>query len=90
MDKNTFSKSDRTTPATSKRIKNTFVSDCNNEYFVPATLHSLCRYGFPFDEIPEEAKKMVLEFSEEYYKRCTKPGDKVEMPPFPTGPGIIT
>ncbi|RNJ79837.1 MAG: hypothetical protein D9C04_03495 [Nitrosopumilus sp. B06] len=63
-----------------KRIKNTFVPNCDNEYFVPATLFSLCKYGFPFEELPEEAKKMLLEYEEEYYKRCTKPGEKAKFP----------
>ena len=74
---------------TPRRIRNTFAPDCENEYFTPTTLFYLCKYGFPFKELPEEAKEMVLEFIEEYDKTCTRTGDKVEFPPFPTGPGII-
>ncbi|RNJ77781.1 MAG: hypothetical protein EB829_06150, partial [Nitrosopumilus sp. H8] len=66
--------------STSKRIKNTFAPDCDNEYFVPATLFSLCKYGFPFEKLPKEAKKMVEEYSDEYYKRCTKTGEKTKFP----------
>ncbi|RNJ76328.1 MAG: hypothetical protein EB828_03075 [Nitrosopumilus sp. D6] len=90
MDKNTSSKSNQTAAtSTSKQIKNTFAPNCDNEYFVPATLFSLCKYGFPFEKLPEEGKKMVLEFSEEYSKTCTRAGDKVTFPPPPSGPDVI-
>ncbi|RNJ80632.1 MAG: hypothetical protein D9C04_00635 [Nitrosopumilus sp. B06] len=90
MDKNISSQSGQTeATTTSRRIKNTFAPACNNEYFVPATLFSLCKYGFPFEKLPEEGKKMVLEYSREYAKRCTRPGDKVEFPPLTPDPDII-
>ncbi|RNJ80465.1 MAG: hypothetical protein D9C04_01295 [Nitrosopumilus sp. B06] len=90
MDKNISSKSNQTaTSSTPKRIKNTFSSNCRNEYFTPGSLFAECKYGFPFEDLPEEGKKMVLEYSREYAKRCTKTGDKVEFLPLPSGPGII-
>ncbi|RNJ77221.1 MAG: hypothetical protein EB829_07025 [Nitrosopumilus sp. H8] len=85
MDKNTSSKSGQT--GTPKQIKNTFAPNCRNEYFVPATLFSLCRYGFQFEKLPEEGK-MLLEYIKEYDKKCSKPGDKVVFPP-PPGPHVI-
>ncbi|RNJ75212.1 MAG: hypothetical protein EB830_06470 [Nitrosopumilus sp. H13] len=78
MDKNTSSKSGQT--GTPKQIKNTFAPRCRNEYFVPATLFSLCRYVFPFEKLPEEGKKMLLEYIKEYDKKCSKSGDKVVFP----------
>ena len=89
MGKRASSKSGRTAATgTSGRIKNTFAPRCRNGYFTPATLFSLCKYGFPFEELPEEAREMVLEYSKEYAKRCTRAGDKVHFPPLPMGPGI--
>ena len=89
MDKNTSSKSGRTAATTtSKRIKNTFVPSCRSRYFTPATLFAACRYGFPFEDLPEEGKRMVLEYIKEYDKGCTKPGEMVDLPPLPSGPGI--
>ncbi len=61
-----------------RRIRNTF-SRADNEYFTPATLFSLCRYGFPFEKLPEEAKEMLMEYCEEYTKRCTHPGDEIKI-----------
>ncbi|RNJ76782.1 MAG: hypothetical protein EB828_02390 [Nitrosopumilus sp. D6] len=91
MDKNASSQSGQTAAtSTSKRIKNTFAPNCRNEYFVPATLFSLCKYGFRFEKLPEEAKKMMLEYSEEYYKRCTKAGDKPTFPSPLLGPDAIS
>ncbi|CAI9832598.1 hypothetical protein IBTHAUMO2_880004 [Nitrosopumilaceae archaeon] len=79
MDRTASSKSGQTVAtSTSKRIKNTF-SRSKNEYFTPATLFSLCRYGFPFEKLPEEAKEMLMEYCEEYTKRCTHPGDEIKI-----------
>ena len=75
--------------STSKRIKNTFAPDCDNKYFTPVTLFAACKYGFPFEELPEEGKRMVLEYIKEYNDRCTKPGEKVDLPPLPSGRGVI-
>ncbi|CAI9831875.1 MAG: hypothetical protein MPI95_08395 [Nitrosopumilus sp.] len=72
--------------STSKRIKNTF-SRSKNEYFTPATLFSLCRFGFPFEKLPEEAKEMLMEYCEEYTKRCTHPGDEIKIASLDVGPG---
>ena len=84
MDKNTSSQSDQTaSTSTSKRIKNTFSPNCRNEYFTPVTLFAECKYGFPFEKLPEEGKKMVLEYIDEYDKKCTKPGEKIKFPPPP-------
>ncbi len=52
-------------------IKNTFAENCENEYFTPAELFCLRRYGFPFDDLPEEGKQMVLEYEKEYSKKRT-------------------
>ncbi len=54
-----------------KTIKNTFAPNCGNEYFTDATLFSLCKYGFPFDDLPEEAKEIVTEYEKEYSKKRT-------------------
>ena len=87
MDGNTPSKSGRTAATTtSKRIKNTFAPSCRCEYFTPATLFAECKYGLPFEDLPEEAKRMVEEYSDEFYKKCTKPGPKTKFPP--PGPGV--
>ncbi|RNJ80224.1 MAG: hypothetical protein D9C04_02120 [Nitrosopumilus sp. B06] len=91
MDKSTSSQSNQTAAtSTSKRIKNTFAPNCDNEYFEPGALFSLCKYGFRFEKLPEEAKKMMLEYEEEYYKRCTKPGDKPTFPSPLLGPDAIS
>ena len=90
MDKKASSKSGQTARAsTSRRIKNTFAPNCRNEYFTPVTLHSLCRWGFPFEKLPEEAKEMVMEYCKEYDKTCTKTGGKVKFPPFTPSPDAI-
>ncbi len=65
-------------------IKNTFAENCRSEYFTPAELFCICKYGFPSDELPEEGKQMVLAYEKEYFKKCTKPGDPPkEIPDFP-------
>ena len=74
---------------TSRRIRNTFAPDCDNDYFTPATLFSLCKYGYPFEKLPEEGKDMVMEYAREYTKRCTKPGDKANLPGVSLGPDAI-
>ena len=89
MDGNTPLRSGQAAPAsTSRRIKNTFAPSCENEYFDPGALFHLCKYGFPFEDLPAEAKEMVLEYADEYAKRCIRDGDKADLPPFPTGPGV--
>ena len=91
MDKISSSKSGRTAAtSTSRRIKNTFAPNCRNEYFVPATLYSLCRFGFPFKDLPEAAKKMVREYSAEYDKRFARNLAETggEHPPVPSGPDV--
>ncbi len=52
-------------------IKNTFVPTFANEYFTPSELHCVCRYGFPFDDLPEEGKEMVRAYEKEYSKKRT-------------------
>ena len=44
------------------RLKNTFAPYCENEYFTPATLTGLCRYGFPYEQLPKEGKQMVDDY----------------------------
>ena len=63
---------------TSKRIKNTF-SRSENECFTPATLCALCRYGFPVEKRPEEAKERVMEDCKEYDKRCTHSDGEIKI-----------
>ncbi|RNJ75980.1 MAG: hypothetical protein EB828_03825 [Nitrosopumilus sp. D6] len=75
--------------STSKRIKNTFAPNCRNEYFEPGALFYLCKYGFPFEKLPEEGKKMVREYTKEYDKRCLKPGEKQKFPSPMFGPDAI-
>lgn len=71
-------------------IKNTFASNCDNEYFTPSSLFCICKYGFPYDELPEEGKRMVKAYKKVYNKKCTKPGDPPkEMPDFPKGVNAI-
>ncbi len=65
-------------------IKNTFVPNCKNKYFTPSSLFHVCKYGFPFRELPEEGKAMVRAYRKFYLKKCTKPGDPPkEIPDFP-------
>ena len=79
MDKRGSSQSGQTAAtSTSKRIKNTF-SRSKNEYFTPATLFSLCRYGFPFERLPEEAKEMVREYSRYHASRCTHSDGEIKI-----------
>lgn len=68
-----------------RRIRNTFAPNCRNKDFDAGGLFSLCKWGFPFEKLPEEAREMVIEYGREYVKRCTKAGDKVKFPPLPTG-----
>ncbi|MDA7953391.1 MAG: hypothetical protein MPI95_03950 [Nitrosopumilus sp.] len=71
--------SSKTSPSGGSRvIKNTF-SDMGNEYFTPASLFLLCKYGFPFERLPEEAKEMLMEYCKEYDKRCTHSGDEIKI-----------
>ncbi|MDA7997446.1 MAG: hypothetical protein MPI93_05490, partial [Nitrosopumilus sp.] len=58
--------------------KNTF-SRSKNEYFTPATLFSLCKYGFPFEKLPEEAKEMVREYSRYHASRCTHSDGEIKI-----------
>lgn len=74
---------------TPKSIKNTFAPDCENKYFDAGALFSLCKFGFPFDKLPEVGQKMVLEYIKEYDKKCTKTGDVVDIPPIPDDPNIM-
>ncbi len=95
MSKNTPSKSTRTGQQSRSKlddsvIKNTFSKNFKNEYFTPTELFCACRYGVPFDNLPEEGKQMVLEYEKEY-KRCTKPGDPPKrISPLPDDITIIT
>lgn len=59
------------TASTNSRLKNTFAPNCKNEYFTPATLAGLCRYGFSYDDLPKEGKQMVDEYMKGYRKRCS-------------------
>ncbi|CAI9832362.1 conserved hypothetical protein [Nitrosopumilaceae archaeon] len=79
MDKRGSSQSGQTaTTDSSKRIKNTF-SSADNEYFTPETLFALCKYGFPFEKLPEEGKEMVIEYCKEYDKRCTHSDGEIKI-----------
>ncbi|MDA7958973.1 MAG: hypothetical protein MPI95_07830 [Nitrosopumilus sp.] len=87
MGKSGSSKSGQTAATgTSKRIKNTF-SRAENEYFTPATLFSLCKYGFPFEKLPEEAKEMVREYSKYHTARCTRSEGEIKIASLDVGPG---
>ena len=68
-----------------RRIKNTFAPHCKNEYFTPATLAGLCRYGFPYGDLPEEGKQMVDGYMKEYRKRCSNDDGRWEPKPTPGG-----
>lgn len=86
MSKNTASGSNRTKHLSSKRIENTFAPYCKNEYFTPATLAGLCRYGFPYGDLPKDGKRMVDEYMKEYRKRCSNDDGSWEpKPPPPFG-----
>ncbi|MDA7999557.1 MAG: hypothetical protein MPI82_06860 [Nitrosopumilus sp.] len=86
MDKSGSSQSGQTAAtSTSKRIKNTF-SRSKNEYFTPATLFSLCKYGFPFEKLPEEAKEMVREYSKYHAARCTRSEGEIKIAPLDVPP----
>ncbi|CAI9831060.1 hypothetical protein IBTHAUMO2_150015 [Nitrosopumilaceae archaeon] len=69
-----------------RRIRNTF-SRAENEYFTPATLFSLCKYGFPFEKLPEEAKEMVREYSKYHTARCTRSEGEIRIASLDVGPG---
>ncbi len=65
-------------------IKNTFAPTFANEYFTPSSLFYVCKYGFPFRDLPEEGKAMVRAFRKFYLKKCSKLGDPPkEIPDIP-------
>ncbi|CAI9832359.1 conserved hypothetical protein [Nitrosopumilaceae archaeon] len=68
------------------RIKNTF-SSADNEYFTPATLFALCKYGFPFEKLPEDAKEKLIEYCREYDKRCTHSDGEIKIASLDVPPG---
>ena len=76
-------------PLSSRRIKNAFAPYCRNEHFTPATLTGLCRYGFPYDELPEEGRQMVDEYMKEYSKRCSNGDGSWKPKPIPKACGQI-
>lgn len=74
-----------------KTIRNTFAPSCQNEYLDGGMLFQLCKYGFPFERLPDEGKKMLLEYRKEYLKKCTKPGDPIpDIPELSDDDGLIT
>lgn len=86
MSKTTSSESGRPEkPLSSQRIKNTFAPYCENEYFTPATLTGLCRYGFPYEQLPKEGKQMVDGYMKEYVKRCSNGDGSWKPKPPPQG-----
>ena len=91
MEKSLPSKSGPGAPAGAPRkIRNTFAPNCRNEYFVPATLYSMCRFGFPFKDLPEGAKELVREYSNEYDRRFARRMAEAGggYPPVPSGPDV--
>ena len=83
MTKTVSSKSCQTANTPSlKRIKNTFAPNCTNEYLTPAMLFCACKYGFPYNDLPDEAKKMLDEYCVEY-KKCAMKRGKVVFPDIP-------
>ena len=73
-------------PGGTRRIRNTF-SDMGNEYFTPATLFALCKYGFPFERLPEEGKEMVREYAKYHAARCTRSEGEIRSASLDVGPG---
>ena len=67
-------------------IKNTF-SRSKNEYFPPAPLFSLCKYGSPFKKLPEEEKEMVREYSRYHPSRCPHPDGEIKIASLAVPPG---
>ena len=45
-----------------KTIRNTFAPSCQNEYLDGGMLFQLCKYGFPFERLPDKGKEMLLEY----------------------------
>ena len=67
------------------RLKNTFALYCENEYFTPATLTSLCRYEFPYEQLLKEGKQMVDDYMKEYAERCSNGDGSWKPRPSPRG-----
>ena len=74
-----------------KTILNTFAPSCQNEHLDGGMLFQLCKYGFPFAKLPDEGKELLLEYRQEYLKKCTKPGDPIpDIPELSDENGMIT
>ena len=74
-----------------KIVRNTFAPSCQNEYLDGGMLFQLCKYGFPFERLPDEGKEMLLEYRKEYIKKCAKPGDPIpDIPELSDDNGLIT
>ena len=71
------------------RIRNTFAPNCRNEYFTPEMLFALMRQGFQLRDMPEEAREMARECSEQYEASCTRPGEKIKIHALDLGPGGV-
>lgn len=66
----TYSKSGRTESASrSTLIKNTFAPNCKSEYLTPNQLLTLCRFGFPIDRLPPDARKIADKMIRQHVER---------------------
>ena len=47
-------------------IRNTFAPNCEAEYLTPKQLLTMCRFGFPIDDLPPEARRVADEMIDRY------------------------
>ncbi|MDA7996736.1 MAG: hypothetical protein MPI93_01850 [Nitrosopumilus sp.] len=47
-------------------IRNTFAPNCDAEYLTPKQLLTMCRFGFPIDDLPPEARRVADEMIDRY------------------------
>ena len=47
-------------------IRNTFAPSCEAEYLTPKQLLTMCRFGFPIDDLPPEARRIADEMIDRY------------------------
>ena len=47
-------------------IRNTFAPSCEAEYLTPNQLLTMCRFGFPIDDLPPEARRVADEMIDRY------------------------
>ncbi len=66
-----------TTMLSSKRIRNTFAPMCKAEDFDCEDILHMCRNGFPYERLPEEAKVMMKEMKLIHDNRCKRYKDVV-------------